>query len=51
MMINKRLVGTVSESKKYVAGNVASILMGRNNGYGSPVKIGGVELPGISETT
>lgn len=23
MMINKRLIGTVSESKKYVAGNVA----------------------------
>ncbi|MGN0979884.1 MAG: hypothetical protein ACI4PT_06095 [Candidatus Avoscillospira sp.] len=23
MMINKRLIGTVSESKKYIAGNVA----------------------------
>ena len=23
MMINKRLIGTVSQSKKYVAGNVA----------------------------
>ena len=25
MMINKRLIGTVSESKKYVAGNVVSL--------------------------
>lgn len=24
MMINKRLIGTVSESKKYIAGNVVS---------------------------
>ncbi|MEH2948701.1 hypothetical protein [Sporofaciens sp. JLR.KK001] len=24
MMINKRLIGTVSESKKYIAGNVAA---------------------------
>ena len=24
MMINKRLIGTVAESKKYIAGNVAS---------------------------
>ena len=24
MMINKRLIGTVEESKKYIAGNVAS---------------------------
>lgn len=36
MMINKRLIGTVSESKKYVAANVAL-----RTGAGTPSTFGG----------
>lgn len=34
MMINKRLIGSVSESKKYIAGNVA--LFGELRHPGNP---------------